>query len=95
MDDNSNMRVNTNERKVVKDLGTMNGWVDQPTEYTKHLAECGTERETVWSDTVNGVITHIPKMVRVYNETQKQLGNCYNEYACNDCGCTWSVDSSG
>ena len=58
-------------------------------------AECGTERETVLCNTVNGVITRTPTMVRVYNETRKQLGNCYNEYTCNDCGISYRVDSSG
>jgi len=26
-------------------LGTANGWKENPAEYTKHLAECGTEHE--------------------------------------------------
>ena len=27
-------------------LGTANGWKETPAEFTKHLAECGTEYET-------------------------------------------------
>ncbi len=30
----------------MKYLGIMNGWKETPAEYTKHLAECGTEYET-------------------------------------------------
>jgi len=89
------MTNNNTKGMKVMNLGTMNGWVNEPTEYTSHLAECGTERETVSCNTVNGVITRTPTMVRVYNETRKQLGNCYNEYTCNDCGISYKVDSSG
>ena len=29
----------------MKYLGIINGWKETPAEYTKHLAECGTEEE--------------------------------------------------
>ena len=29
----------------MKYLGIMNGWKETPAEYTRHLAECGTEHE--------------------------------------------------
>ncbi len=77
------------------DLGTMNGWKEQPKEYTRHLAECGTERETIMSSTVNGVITRTPEIVRDYNMTRTNLGTCYNQHTCNECGITYRVDSGG
>jgi hypothetical protein len=76
-------------------LGIINGWATKPIEYTKHLAECGTEYTGTWCETVNGVITHTPKTYRRYDMAVKRLGTCYRQETCNDCGCSWEVDSGG
>jgi|TARA_R110000824_G_scaffold160660_4_gene335563 hypothetical protein len=77
------------------DLGIMNGWNwdNPPAEYTQHLAECGTERIALiyHGDPKNPT----EEIVRDYNESYTNLGTCYNQITCNDCGITYRVDSSG
>ena len=80
------------------DLGTMNGWKEQPKEYTKHLAECGTEYEGVYCNGQYSPSDPRHKEVRIYrnyNMTRKSLGTCYNQHTCNECGITYRVDSGG
>ena len=75
------------------DLGIMNGWKEQPQEYTDHLANCGTERIALiyHGDPKNPT----EEIVRDYNVSRRNLGTCYNQYTCNDCGITYKVDSGG
>lgn len=92
MCDNSNMTTTQQQKgNVMKHLGTMNGWGNnKPAEYVKHLAECGKEvtREIF--------VMNKPTMktFRVYNVTSKG-SNCWHTETCHDCGCSWSIDSSG
>ncbi len=75
------------------DLGTMNGWKERPQEYKDHLANCGTERiALVYHGDPNNPTE---ETVRDYNVYRRNLGMCYNQYTCNDCGITYKVDSSG
>ena len=75
------------------DLGIMNGWKEQPQEYTDHLANCGTERIALiyHGDPKNPT----EEIVRDYNMTRTNLGTCYNQHTCHDCGITYRVDSGG
>ena len=83
---------NTNERKVMN-LGIMNGWREQPKEYTKHLAECGTEYTYKCAMGKPGV--YEMRTGRRHDMTVTRKGNCYTGYKCNECGISYSVDSSG
>ena len=74
-------------------LGTMNGWKEQPKEYTKHLAECGTEYTYKYAMGKPGV--YEMRTGRRYDMTRKNLGTCYNQHTCNECGITYRVDSGG
>ena len=93
MDDNSNMTNNNTKEKAMKDLGTMNGWVDQPTEYTRHLANCGSEY--TYKHMMGSPDKFRMTKSRKYNVSITKRGNCLHYHHCHDCGCTWSVDSSG
>lgn len=75
-----------------KNLGTMNGWKSEPAEYTAHKENCGHEVEYKY---MLGRPGHFEMRTRrVQDVTVRNIGRCYNEYTCNECGCTWSVDSS-
>ena len=86
-------------------LGTANGWKTQPKEYTKHLAECGTEYETTMCymeyeyDDNGKCIGSTPRqrqeMTRRYDMIVIRKGNCYHNHTCKECGITYDVDSSG
>ena len=88
-----------------KYLGIANGWKETPAEYTKHLAECGTEYETTMCymeyeyDDNGKCIGSTPKkrqeMTRRYDMTVTRKGNCYHNHTCNECGITYDVDSGG
>jgi len=45
-------------------------------------------------DWKNNKITALRLGCKHKNVTSKNLGRCYNEYTCKDCGYTWQVDSS-
>lgn len=78
------------ELKIIN-LGCMNGWTQDSQEqalYNQHVANCGCEKSRQLRD--GRVYTF-----REYNTTSKNLGLCYNEYTCQDCGINYSVDSSG
>jgi hypothetical protein len=70
------------DNKAVVDLGIMNGWKVIPEKYLDHLTKCG--YDMTWP---NG-------RERRYRLEEKNIGRCYNSYTCNDCGCSWRVDSS-
>jgi hypothetical protein len=36
----------------------------------------------------------LPRECTHANCTTRNLGRCYNEYTCTDCGYTWTIDSS-
>jgi len=81
-------------------LGTANGWKTLPTQYTKHLAECGTEHEVTMCymeyPTEGGAIRRQRQEIqRRYDMTVTNKGNCYNNHTCNECGISYDVDSSG
>ena len=86
-------------------LGTANGWKTLPTQYSKHLAECGTEYETTMCymeyeyDDNGKCIGSTPRqrqeMTRRYDMTVIRKGNCYHNHTCNECGITYDVDSGG
>ena len=83
----------SNERKIdMKNLGTMNGWKEQPAEYTKHLAECGQLEPTVWAFMEDGKPCSETRMVRRYNTTVEKVGtySVKRTETCNECGCSWN-----
>ena len=81
--------------KKNKNLGTMNGWdIDNPpVEYVDHLDKCG--REYTYTYCLGKPGDTEQRVSRSYNVVKVNKGNCYNEHYCHDCGCTWSIDSSG
>tara|TARA_Y100000033_G_C2675351_1_gene76373 strand:- start:10 stop:357 length:348 start_codon:yes stop_codon:yes gene_type:complete len=79
-------------------LGTMNGWKEQPKEYTKHLAECGTDKQVTiayMEPNPNGVGLVCKKRQetrRYYDTTVKKVGtySVKRTETCNECGCSWT-----
>ena len=89
----------SNERKVdMKNLGTMNGWKEQPKEYTKHLAECGTEYQAtiIYNEpNPNGVglvRKERQETRRKYDTVVTKVGtySVKRTETCNECGCSWN-----
>ena len=81
-------------------LGTANGWKQTPTEYTKHLAKCGTEYETTicymeYPEQGAAIKRQRQEVRRKYDMTITRKGNCYHNHTCNECGITYDVDSGG
>ena len=90
--DKYGIMIVSNERKIdMKNLGIMNGWKEQPKEYTKHLAECGQLEPTVWAFMKDGKPCRETRMVRRYNTTVEKVGkySVKRTETCNDCGCSW------
>ena len=90
--DDYGIMIVSNERKIdMKNLGIMNGWKEQPKEYTKHLAECGQLEPTVWAFMKDGKPCRETRMVRRYNTTVEKVGkySVKRTETCNDCGCSW------
>tara|TARA_Y100001934_G_scaffold46338_1_gene56057 strand:- start:649 stop:921 length:273 start_codon:yes stop_codon:yes gene_type:complete len=88
------------ERFDMKNLGTANGWKETPAEYTRHLAECGTEYETTicymeYPEEGGCIKRQRQEMARRYDMTVTRKGNCYHNHTCNECGISYDVDSSG
>ena len=80
--------------KNLKNLGHMNSWNQGqlPTPYTTHLENCGNERiATLYHGDPNAPTQEV---VRDYNMNIENLGTCYNKHTCNDCGITYSIDST-
>jgi len=77
----------------MKDLGTMNGWSNKPKAYTNHLATCG--QDYTYKHYLGTPGKFEMRTEKQYAMSQKNLGNCYNEYTCKDCGISYKVDSSG
>ena len=81
----------------MKNLGIMNGWKEQPKEYTKHLAECGTDKQVTiayMEPNPNGVglvRKERQETRRYYDTTVKKVGtySVKRTETCNECGCTW------
>ena len=81
----------------MKNLGIMNGWKEQPKEYTKHLAECGTEYEVTiayMEPNPNGiglVRKERQETRRKYDTVVTKVGkySVKRTESCNECGCTW------
>ena len=89
----------SNERKVdMKNLGTMNGWKEQPAEYTKHLAECGTDKQVTIAymeknpNGVGNVRKQRQETRRYYDTTVTKVGtySVKRTETCNECGCSWN-----
>lgn len=82
----------TKEVEVVS-LGCANCWdmKNPPAAYTKHLECCGEEYE---AQCIGKRFDKITKKFRKYSMITKNLGHCYNEYTCQQCGIQYSVDSS-
>ena len=77
-------------------LGIMNGWKETPAEYTKHLAECGTEYETTicymeYPEEGGCIKRQRQEMRKRYDLTTKRSGtySVKTEETCNECGCSW------
>ena len=93
----------------MKYLGIMNGWKETPAEYTKHLAECGTEYETTICymeygtkiDADGNRYGSTPRqrqeMRKRYDLTVKKSGtySVKTEETCNECGCSWESWTQG
>ena len=79
--------------KVTKDLGTMNGWVNQPTEYTKHIADCGSEY--TYKYMMGTPNKFRMETSRKYNMSITKRGSCYHHHYCHDCGIAYRIDSGG
>ena len=87
----------------MKNLGTVNGWAltGTPAEYTRHLAECGTEYEVTiryMEPKPSGVgllRKQRQEVRRKYDMTVTRKGNCYHNHTCNECGISYDVDSGG
>lgn len=75
-----------------KNLGCMNGWRENPAAYVEHLEKCGTEYESKYF--LGRPDKFEIRKFRKYPVVVTNLGRCYNSYSCEQCGCTWSVDSS-
>ena len=80
----------------MKYLGIMNGWKETPAEYTKHLAECGTEYETTicymeYPEEGGCIKRQRQEMRKRYDLTTKRSGtySVKTEETCNECGCSW------
>ena len=78
----------------MKNLGTMNGWKVQPQEYKNHLENCGHE-SAPFRYCLGKPGEYEMRTQRVYQVAKKKLGNCYHQETCQECGCTWAVDSGG
>ena len=76
----------------MKNLGIMNGWKEQPKEYTKHLAECGQLEPSVYAFMKDGKPCQETRMVRRYNTTVEKVGtySVTRTETCHDCGCSWT-----
>ena len=78
-------------------LGIMNGWKETPAEYTKHLAECGSEYEVTIrymepKPSGVGLLKKERQEIRKrYDLTTKRSGtySVKTEETCNECGCSW------
>ena len=77
-------------------LGIMNGWKETPAEYTKHLAECGTEYETTicymeYPEEGGCIKRQRQEMRKRYDLTTKRSGtySVKTEETCNECGGSW------
>jgi hypothetical protein len=91
--DNIDSSKGENEMKY---LGIMNGWKETPAEYTKHLAECGTEYETTicymeYPEEGGCIKRQRQEMRKRYDLTVKKSGtySVKTEETCNECGCSW------
>lgn len=76
----------------MKDLGCMNGWNGEPAEYTAHKETCGHEEQYKYFLGRPGDFEMRTR--RVADVVRTTIRRCYNRYTCNECGCTWTVDSS-
>tara|TARA_R100000005_G_C4930099_1_gene159487 strand:- start:440 stop:748 length:309 start_codon:yes stop_codon:yes gene_type:complete len=84
-------------------LGTANAWAvtGTPEEYTKHIAECGTEHEVTMrymEPNPNGVgllRKQRQETQRRYDMIVTRKGSCYHNHTCKECGISYDVDSSG
>jgi hypothetical protein len=83
----------TKEVKIVN-IGCQNGWdmKNPPAEYTKHLKCCGEEYETKYF--LGSPDKFEIRKYRKNTLAQRNLGHCYNEYTCTECGIQFTVDSS-
>ena len=79
-----------------KYLGIANGWKETPAEYTRHLAECGTEYETTicfmeYPEEGGAIKRQRQEMRKRYDLTTKKSGtySVKTEETCNECGCSW------
>ena len=85
-----------------KYLGIANGWKETPAEYTRHLAECGTEYETTicymeYPEEGGCIKRQRQEMRKRYDLTVKKSGrySVKTEETCNECGCSWESWTQG
>jgi transposase-like protein len=76
----------------MKDLGTMNSWSTEPKAYVDHLATCG--EDYAYKHFLGTPGKFVIRTQKQYNVVRMNLGNCYNQYTCKDCGIVYKVDSS-
>jgi predicted transcriptional regulator len=89
-------RIQSTVKETYMYLGIMNGWKETPAQYTKHLAECGTEYETTicymeYPEEGGCIKRQRQEMRKRYDLTSKRSGtySVKTEEACNECGCSW------
>ena len=75
----------------MKYLGIMNGWKETPAEYTKHLAECGTEYEQTICYMDGSTPKKRTEIARRYDTTITKTGtySVKRTETCNECNCKW------
>ena len=75
----------------MKNLGIMNGWKEQPKEYTNHLAECGVEYEQTICYMDGSTPKERTEIARRYDTTITKTGtySVKRTETCHECGCTW------
>ena len=87
------MTNNNNPTKgnTMINLGTANGWAltGTPKEYTKHVAECGTEYETTicymeYPAEGTAIKRQRQEVKRKYDMIVIRKGNCYHNHTCKE-----------
>ena len=90
-------RIQSTVKEIDMNLGTMNGWKEQPKEYTKHLAECGTDKQVTiayMEPNPNGVglvRKERQETRRKYDTVATKVGthSVKTTVVCNECNCKW------
>ena len=91
-------RIQSTVKEIDMNLGTMNGWKEQPAEYKRHLAECGKDKQVTiayMEPNPNGVglvRKQRQETRRYYDTTVNKVGtySVKRTETCNECGCSWT-----